>query len=271
MRWFRFYHDAIDDPKVQRLPAEIFKFWVNMLCLASRSQERGVITQDVTEIAFAMRLPDECAERMVGELCRRGLLEECTEGYAIHNWDSRQFKSDDVSSRVAKHRSNAQSDEMEQPEAASETLQETLHATSDETLKSSVYTDSDSETDTEAEESGGADAPATPKPRRRKHQVPEDFAVTDEMRQWFAAKVPHLPAAVIEPETEKFRDHYGSTGEARLDWVKSWQNWMRRVRRSDYEHLLGNVTQFQQGRRGSGRNGGYTASELLAMGRGDNS
>ena len=44
MKWFRFYHDAIDDPKVQRLPGDVFKFWVNLLCLASRSNERGVVT-----------------------------------------------------------------------------------------------------------------------------------------------------------------------------------------------------------------------------------
>lgn len=25
MDWFRFYHDVLDDPKVQRLPAPLFK------------------------------------------------------------------------------------------------------------------------------------------------------------------------------------------------------------------------------------------------------
>lgn len=25
MKWFRFYHDALDDPKVQRLPGDVFR------------------------------------------------------------------------------------------------------------------------------------------------------------------------------------------------------------------------------------------------------
>ena len=33
MNWFRFYHGALHDPKVQSLRPELFKFWVNLLCL----------------------------------------------------------------------------------------------------------------------------------------------------------------------------------------------------------------------------------------------
>jgi len=31
-RWFRFYAESVNDPKVQRLPAHLFKTWVNILC-----------------------------------------------------------------------------------------------------------------------------------------------------------------------------------------------------------------------------------------------
>jgi len=34
--WFRFYNDALDNPKVQLLPSDLFKTWVNLLCIASR-------------------------------------------------------------------------------------------------------------------------------------------------------------------------------------------------------------------------------------------
>ena len=40
-KWFRFYGDALNDPKVQMLPPETFKSWVNVLCLAS--QNDGVL------------------------------------------------------------------------------------------------------------------------------------------------------------------------------------------------------------------------------------
>lgn len=164
MKWFRFYHDAIDDPKVQRLPGDLFKFWVNMLCLASRSSERGVVKLDPTEIAFALRVPDETAEQMIAELVRRDLLDECTDGLEIHNWSSRQFKSDDVTARVREHRNSAGNDaDNVAPNAErtpDETLHETLQATPDATLKPSVNTDSRvTDTEEQIQNKNGATAP----------------------------------------------------------------------------------------------------------------
>ena len=272
VKWFRFYHDAIDDPKVQRLPGDLFKFWVNMLCLASRSSDRGVVKLDLPEIAFAMRLDDDEAETMIDELCRRNLLEEFVEGFAIHNWDSRQFKSDSSAERVAKHRRNAAAtaDETDAEDnvTADVTLQDSKR-NDPVTPKPSVNTDSDTDSDTEAEQSGGAVAPAPAKPApKRKHRVPGDFTVTDKMRAWVADKLPHVPERAIEPETEKFLDYYGSTGEMRVDWVKSWNNWMRRVRPSEYTQHPANITPFQSNthRRPPGQRG-YSADELLAMAR----
>lgn len=134
MKWFRFYHDAIDDPKVQRLPGESFKFWVNVLCLASQSDERGIVNLGIGDISFATRVSDADAETMMTDLIRRGLVEETVEGYAIHNWNGRQFKSDNVTDRVGKFRSKEKSPD--------ETLHETLQATPNATLKPSVSTDS---------------------------------------------------------------------------------------------------------------------------------
>lgn len=143
MKWFRFYHDAIDDPKVQRLPGELFKFWINMLCLGSRSEDRGVIALDVEAIAFAVRVSDEDAAVMLAELVQRGLLEESGDGFGIHNWEGRQRKSDNVSERVAEHRSRKKGND--------ETLPETLQATPGETEKPSARDRGESETDTEQE------------------------------------------------------------------------------------------------------------------------
>jgi hypothetical protein len=33
-QWLRLYTDLINDPKVQLLPAEDFKGWINILCIA---------------------------------------------------------------------------------------------------------------------------------------------------------------------------------------------------------------------------------------------
>lgn len=133
MKWFRFYHDALDDPKVQRLPGETFKFWVNLLCLASQGAERGLIAKSVEEIAFALRVSDDDGAAMMADLIRRGLIEETTDGYGPHNWNGRQFKSDNVADRVHEHR--------ERKKSIPETLPVTLQATDDATLHPSVSTD----------------------------------------------------------------------------------------------------------------------------------
>jgi len=54
MNWFRYHTDALDNPKVQELPPELFKFWVNLLCLARLYD--GVLPDDRT-IAFRLRMP----------------------------------------------------------------------------------------------------------------------------------------------------------------------------------------------------------------------
>lgn len=89
-RWFRFYDDAINDPKVQRLSAEMFRAWVNMLCLASKYG--GAIPK--ADIAFALRATEKGAGAIVDYLLDRELLEDRGDFVCPHNWDARQYKSD---------------------------------------------------------------------------------------------------------------------------------------------------------------------------------
>lgn len=121
-RWFRFYDGVLDDPKVQRLPDAIFKTWVNLLCFASRNDGK-IIIQDV---AFALRLTEEEAESRIKYLIDVRLLEEASDGLQPHNWDGRQFKSDDSSERVKKHR-------MKQAEAVTCNVSTPLQVTSPDT------------------------------------------------------------------------------------------------------------------------------------------
>jgi hypothetical protein len=101
-RWFRYYDSALDDPKVQRLPAELFKVWVNLLCVASRHDGR---LPSVPDLAFALRMTDEAVDRMLRALIERGLLDRDGDGLAPHNWNGRQHKSDDSAERVRRFRS----------------------------------------------------------------------------------------------------------------------------------------------------------------------
>jgi hypothetical protein len=97
------YADVLDDPKVQKLPPELFKAWVNLLCLASRND--GVLPA-VEDIAFALRMSQDVTVTVTTELVTRGLLDEC-DGLSPHNWAERQFKSDtpeDAKERKRKQR-----------------------------------------------------------------------------------------------------------------------------------------------------------------------
>ena len=227
MKWFRFYHDALDDPKVQRLPGETFKFWVNLLCLASQGAERGLIAKSVEEIAFALRVSDDDGAAMMADLIRRGLIEETTDGYGPHNRNGRQFKSDNVADRVHEHRERKKSIDV--------TAHVTLQAPGEETLHPSVSTDSQI-TDAEEEvqrERDGADAPATPPkpaPKPKATRLPDDFSVTGEMHTW--AREAGAPDQLIAYETDKFRDYWASVAGQRgtkLDWPATWRNWIRRA------------------------------------------
>jgi hypothetical protein len=89
--WFRFYHSVLDDPKVQRLPDRLFKAWVNLLCLASRS---GGSLPAAGDIAFALRVTKAEACKIVTALVGATLIDRDGETFRIHNWDRRQFQSD---------------------------------------------------------------------------------------------------------------------------------------------------------------------------------
>lgn len=43
MKWFRLYNEVYSDPKVQSLRPELFRFWINVMCVASENDPRGVI------------------------------------------------------------------------------------------------------------------------------------------------------------------------------------------------------------------------------------
>lgn len=63
-------------------------------------------------------------------------------------------------------------------------------------------------------------------PRKRGSRLPDDFAVTDEMKNWFAANCPSVDG---RRETEKFINYWqAKSGKdaTKLDWIATWRNWM---------------------------------------------
>lgn len=105
-RWFRMYDEILDDPKVQKLPAEDFKAWVNLLCLASKNEGRLPAAAD---IAFALRVTEDAVTTLLERLLSGGLIDTRSGGTngahnAPHGWEKRQYKSDTSAERVKRYR-----------------------------------------------------------------------------------------------------------------------------------------------------------------------
>lgn len=122
-RWFRMHDEILDDPKVQRLPADDFKAWVNLLCLASKNGGRLPRLEDV---AFALRMDVNGARTVVERLASGGLIDRRSGGadgvyYAPHAWEERQYKSDTSTDRVKRFRQRSKSVSETAPDTETET------------------------------------------------------------------------------------------------------------------------------------------------------
>lgn len=125
-RWFRLYDALLDDPKVQRLPAEDFKGWVNLLCLASRNEGK---LPPIADIAFALRLDESAVSTLLERLLNGGLIEARNGGangkhYAPYKWEERQYKSDTSTDRVKRFRQRSETVTETPPETEAETEKE---------------------------------------------------------------------------------------------------------------------------------------------------
>lgn len=89
--WFRFHTGVVDDPKVQMLSPEMFKHWVNLLCIAA--QHDGELPA-ISVTAFTLRMTEAKAAGILAKLHALNLLDKTEKSFKPHNWDGRQYKTD---------------------------------------------------------------------------------------------------------------------------------------------------------------------------------
>lgn len=145
-RWLRLYDDTINDPKIIKLPEALRWHWIAMLCIASKND--GVLPP-LDDIAIQLRVTNAKATEIIVALERAGLLDRVETGYVPHNWEGRQFKSDNSTERVKRFR-NVSKDKTKRYSAVSETPPDT-----------------ESETDTDNSEPIGSGAAAPIDHRKR--------------------------------------------------------------------------------------------------------
>jgi hypothetical protein len=203
--WFRFYSEALDDPKVQSLPPDAFKAWVNLLCIASKTS--GALPP-IDQIAFHLRCDNETATAFHEELAKRGLIDVGARGSRIHSWDKRQYKSDTSTERVKRFRKREESVSVTPPEP---------------------YTEPDTDTD---KKEVILSPQAAPKPKNGS-RLPDDWALPKAWGNWALENVAGATVETVRSQADQFRDYWvgkAGAGARKADWEATWRNWMRNAK-----------------------------------------
>lgn len=114
--WFRFYVEAVHDTKLRRLKPEVRWLFVACLAAARKSVDAGWLLVDeadpmtLSDIADFAGMPEKQAQQGMADLERVGVMKFVAEegAWFVPNWSDRQFESDNVTARTAKHRSKKQ-------------------------------------------------------------------------------------------------------------------------------------------------------------------
>lgn len=122
-RWFRLYAEVVNDPKVQKLPCEDFRSWINILCLCADNDGK---VPPVEDVAFALRRSLDATVTVLERLASGGLIDRVSGGpdgwhYAPHGWDKRQYKSDTSTDRVKRFRKRSETVSETPPETEADT------------------------------------------------------------------------------------------------------------------------------------------------------
>lgn len=69
----------------------------------------------------------------------------------------------------------------------------------------------------------------SPAPQKRKKiLLPDDFKITQEMRDWAREKNIQVD---LDEETEQFVDYQNTNQKTQADWIATWRNWMRNAKK----------------------------------------
>jgi hypothetical protein len=217
-RWFRFYADAMRNPKVLRLSDKDFRLWVGLMALASENDGK-IPSDDDLRLVLGMRL--DHLQGGLNRLISGGLIDTLDDGYEPHHWSKFQYKSDTSNDRVAKHRAK----------------------------RNVTVTPPDTDTDTEEDKS---DANASPRAKRaapRGARLEEDWVPTKPLPDEVQKLVSQWPDGRIKRELDQFRDYWTSRQRdaARTDWDKTWWNRIR----DQHDRILRESRNVQHGIRKS--------------------
>jgi hypothetical protein len=100
-QWVRLYTSVLDDPKIQRLPDSLFRFWIDCILLCGL---RGGYLPSTCDCAFRMRISERQVIAKLLALEQARLVERTPDGLMMHDWQEHQYDSDSSTSRVKRFR-----------------------------------------------------------------------------------------------------------------------------------------------------------------------
>lgn len=197
MQWFRFYSEVLNDPKVQSLEPELFKHWINLLCVSCNNN--GTLPETFQQIAFHLRVSDNDTITLLERLHNATLIDRVNGGangyrYAIHGWNKRQYKSDTSTERVKRFRSVSRNVTETPPEQIQKQIQN---------IKNNTIVLS----------------------KKRGTRLPYDWELEQHEGEWALKK--GMTFAEVKLEEEKFKDYWVASGKVKVDWSATWRNWIR--------------------------------------------
>lgn len=122
-KWFRFYSEAMRNPKVAALSDREFRLWVQLLSVASENDGR---LPPLPELKLVLNTRLDHLLTGVERLISIGLIDRLEVGYEPHHWSKFQYKSDTSTDRVRKHRQE-RNVSVTPPEADTEQIAATQH------------------------------------------------------------------------------------------------------------------------------------------------
>lgn len=105
MKWFRFYADALRNPKVAQLSDREFRLWVSLLSVAA---ENDGIIPPLEQLKHVLKARLDHLSTALERLIILRLIDRSEGHYTPHSWDKFQYKSDTSTPRVTLHRAKGE-------------------------------------------------------------------------------------------------------------------------------------------------------------------
>lgn len=218
--WFRFYVEAMQDPKIRGLSPTHRWLWVAILGIARSSCITGHLLVAETMPYTDEQIADWAALKVrevqggLRELEARGMISwspdlEC---WFVTRWVERQYESDSSTVRTRRYRAKPKEPHSDDVGTSQER---------------SGNGRSDVPEQNRAEQSRET-PPVAPLRVARTHgtRIPDEFTVTPEMYAWARDR---CPAVDVDLQTERFVNWAKSCGTnkaVKADWVRAWRNWL---------------------------------------------